>query len=197
MSKRFTSPLVIILVVIIIAKFQLMAQGTTPIAAKYTPHIFTRADLELFRIQRIDTEIWRDGRKSGIALREFSGLPDYCWAIKYTFVWNDETPSPGHVQGTPDPEPLIIFITDGGTVIGAQSRVHGQWLPINSSLSPFDFVNNTHIIVGFAPNVHTPAAGLIPALITLSVGNFPSDLASAVRYLEHMVQKGIIYDGGH
>jgi len=173
-------------------------QHQKPQANKYMPNVFIRKDLEHYRIIRVnDSEIWRDGKKSGIFLRGWSGLPDHCWAIKYIFVWNDESPSPGHKPGTEDPEPLIVFISDSGEVVGVQSRLHGQWLPINSTLTPFDFVDRTHIMVGFAANVHTPGAGLFHTLLALGVGNIPSDLAAAADFLVDIVRSGKVHDGGH
>ena len=74
---------------------RLDGQAGKPSPDQYSPHIFIRKDSERYRILRVDTSIWRDGRKSGIPLRQLSGLPDHCWAMKYTFVWNDESPSRG------------------------------------------------------------------------------------------------------
>lgn len=187
----------IIFVIPLACSQPIQAQPSVPSFIEYTPHIFIRADLERFRILRYETEVWRDGKESGIPLRELSGLPKHCWAIKYTFIWNDESPSPGHRPGDIDPEPIIIFVSDYNTVVGVQSRVHAMWPPINTALTPWDFVAENHIIVGFAPNVHTPAAGLLHALLALGAGNAFADLASAVRTLQDMVQKGIVLDAGH
>jgi hypothetical protein len=173
------------------------AQQAPPNPATYTPNIFIRADLEHYYIVKVETEVWRDGKKSGFPYREFSGLPDHCWAIQYTFVWNDESPSSGHKPGTPDPEPVIVFVSDAGTVVGVQSRWHGTWLPINSTLFSWDFIDGTHIMVGFWANVHTPGAGLLPTVVALGAGNLGSDVAAALRWLEDMIGKGIVKNGGH
>lgn len=169
-----------------------------PSPSTYRPHGFSRRDLERYRLLSVDSsKVSRDGRRSGIPLRELSGLPEHCWAIEYVFVWSDEPPSPGHKAGTPDPEPVIVFVSDDGAVAGVQSRAHYQWLPINTALSPVDFVDRTHVMVGFAPNVHTPGAGLLHTLLALGVGNLPADVAATVRLLEDLVKRGIVHDGGH
>ena len=92
---------------------------------------------------------------------------------------------------------MIVFVSDAGSVVGVQSCLHGMWLPINTALSVLDFVNRTHIMVGFAANVHTPGAGLLHTLLALGVDNIPSDLARAAAYLEGLLRKGIVQDGGH
>lgn len=168
------------------------AQASAPSPHRFAPHALIRTDLERYGILRVDTQVWRDGRLSGIPGRLLTRLPSSCWAIDYTFVWNDESPSPGHRPGTPDPEPVIVFVSDSGNVVGVQSRIHGFWAPINSAFGPWDFIGKTHLVIGFAANVHTPGAGLAHALAVLGVGPLPGDAALITRHLEDLILQGVI-----
>lgn len=204
--------LVLAALCIVLAANVAMGKSEKPKASQYTPNIFWCADVESFHILRVETETWRDGRKSGIFLRELSGLPDYCWAIKYTYVWNGESSSPGYKRGRTDPEPIIVFISDEGGVVGVQSRLHGKWLPINCSLRSWDLVKPRHIMVAFAGNVHTPGAGFLHSLGLLAAGRAPGWIAkvlatgsipnndwvaAASKFLWELVRRGVAEDGGY
>ncbi len=184
-----------------------------PNPALYAPHIWGFSREEYHIKSGVHTRCWLDGRFSGIPYRlALSELPAQCWAIEYVYVWNDESRSEGHIRGTPDPEPIIVFVSFEGKVVGVQSRLHGDWLPINSRIAPWDLVNRTHLTIGFAANVHVPAAGLLHTLAMLSQGRLPEWLAyvyathrlpdenwgrAAHKYLADLARGRLVVDGGH
>lgn len=150
-----------------------------PDPSRYAPNIFWRSDDEQFRIIDVITRTWHDGKSSGISYRWLSGLPPHCWAVEYIYVWNDESASQGHRRGDEDPESIIVFVDDAGNTVGVQSRLHGGWLPINSSLMPWDFEHEGHVKLAFAANVHTPGAGLLHSIGLLTAGRAPQWIAEA------------------
>lgn len=155
------------------------APPSRPSPQRYRPFGIAHVLLERYRMLRADPpRMWRDS---------FPGR-GACWVIEYTFVWSDESASPGHRPGTEDPEPVRIFVADDGGVLGYQIRVHWKWLP-PAVLAPWDFAPGTQqAIVGFAANVHTPGVGIGGAVLMLGLGPVPQNAAQAWAAFQQLLE---------
>ena len=131
-----------------VAMAQQQPKPRPPDPTIYQPHYFQHVQ-EPFTIRLYGYYRWRDGANSRPNIP--TPLPPECWAISYWFVWSGESDYDGtgrHLRE--DPEPVIIFVSDNGQIVGMQTRAHGIWLPIVPP-PPQDIAFGTHVIVGFLP----------------------------------------------
>ena len=126
------------------------AANKRPDPHDYRPYLFWTTK-DPFHIKTYGYYMWRDGRAGA------------SWAICYWFIWNGETDYDNTGRDKrEDPEPVVVFVSNAGKVVGVQTRVHKVWLPI-ASVSSKDLNDGKHVYVFFnvvfGNYVHTPVLG--------------------------------------
>ena len=131
-----------------------------PDATKHCPHVFWHAD-EPFRIEKYGYHVLHATKPAEKGLAR--GLADKdCWAVCYWFRWSGETDYDFKGRDkTPDKEPVVVYVSASGSVVGVQTRVHYAWRDV-MSVTENDLVDGKHVLVYFGHEII--GKGVVPQL---------------------------------